>query len=115
VYVLTYDESGGFFDHVAPPQLDAYGLGPPGTDLGHLATGQARPPGEPTRYEHSSTLKLIEAAFGLPTLASLNHTFDTQTPGGKDNAAASGRRTGPPAPPRDGLSSIGTMLECFQF
>ena len=26
-YLLTYDEHGGFFDHVAPPQLDAYGLG----------------------------------------------------------------------------------------
>lgn len=114
VYVLTYDESGGFFDHVVPPQLDAYGLGPrvptwvisPMAKPGHL---------EPTRYEHSSTLRLIEATFGLPTLASLNHTFDTQTPGGKDNAASGGRRTGPPAPPRDGLSSIGTMLECFQF
>ena len=26
-YLLTYDEHGGFFDHVAPPQIDAYGLG----------------------------------------------------------------------------------------
>ncbi|MDQ6605502.1 MAG: hypothetical protein M3Z06_03030 [Actinomycetota bacterium] len=26
-YILTYDESGGFFDHVPPPQVDAYGLG----------------------------------------------------------------------------------------
>ena len=25
--LLTYDEGGGFFDHVAPPQLDAYGPG----------------------------------------------------------------------------------------
>jgi phospholipase C len=25
-YLLTYDERGGFFDHVPPPQLDAYGL-----------------------------------------------------------------------------------------
>src|SRR5262249_60382371 len=28
-YLLTYDESGGFFDHVAPPQLDPSGLRPP--------------------------------------------------------------------------------------
>src|SRR5438445_1680710 len=27
-YILTYDESGGYFDHVPPPQLDPYGLGP---------------------------------------------------------------------------------------
>jgi phospholipase C len=26
-FLLTYDEHGGFFDHVAPPQVDAYGLG----------------------------------------------------------------------------------------
>jgi phospholipase C len=26
--LLTYDESGGFFDHEPPPALDAYGLGP---------------------------------------------------------------------------------------
>lgn len=25
--LLTWDENGGFFDHVPPPQLDAYGLG----------------------------------------------------------------------------------------
>src|SRR5260370_31060175 len=24
---LVYDEGGGFFDHVAPPQVDAYGFG----------------------------------------------------------------------------------------
>ena len=26
-FLLTYDEHGGFFDHVAPPRVDAYGLG----------------------------------------------------------------------------------------
>ena len=26
-YIITYDEHGGYFDHVAPPQIDAYGLG----------------------------------------------------------------------------------------
>jgi phospholipase C len=26
-YLLTYDEHGGYFDHVAPPQVDAYGMG----------------------------------------------------------------------------------------
>ena len=112
VYLLTYDESGGFFDHVAPPQLDAYGLGPrvptwvisPFARPGHL---------EPTVYEHSSTLKFIEAAFGLPTLASINHDFDTRTPS-KNNDAATGR-SGPPAPPRDRLSTIGNLMECFQF
>jgi phospholipase C len=64
-------------------------------------------------YEHSSTLKFIEAAFGLPTLASVNHNFDTRTPS-KNNDAATGH-WGPPAPPRDGLTSVGNLMECFQF
>lgn len=112
-YIISYDESGGFFDHVRPPQLDAYGLGfrvptwviSPFARKGHL---------EPTLYEHSSILKFIEAVFGLPSLASVNHRFDASSPGA-NNDAADGSLTGPPAPPRDGRSDIGDMLECFQF
>ena len=113
-YIITYDESGGFFDHVAPPQLDAYGLGfrvptwviSPYAKKAHL---------EPTVYEHSSILKFIETIFGLPALASINHRFDTATPGGPNNEAAGGSPTGPPAPPRDGRTDIGNLLECFSF
>jgi phospholipase C len=70
---------------------------------------------EPTLYEHSSILKFIEAVFGLPSLASINHQFDAGSPGGPNNDAASGSPTGPPAPPRDGRGDIGDMLGCFQF
>ena len=113
-YILTYDESGGFFDHVPPPKLDAYGLGirvptwviSPFAKPGHI---------EPALYEHASVLKFIEAVFSLPTLASINHRFDASTPGGPDNEAAAGQPSGPPAPPRDGLSSIGSLMECFTF
>lgn len=113
-YIITYDEHGGFFDHVPPPQLDAYGLGmrvptwviSPHAKRRHL---------EPTLYEHSSTLKFLEAVFDLPTLASLNHQFDKSTPGGPNNQAANGAALGPPAPPRDGRSDIGDLLECFAF
>jgi phospholipase C len=66
-------------------------------------------------YEHSSTLKFLEAVFGLPTLASVNHMFDESTPGGPNNAAANGQPTGPAAPPRDGRSDIGNLMECFSF
>lgn len=112
-YLLTYDEGGGLFDHVAPPVFDAYGAGirvptwviSPYAKPGHL---------EATLYEHSSTLKFIEAVFGLPTLASINHAFDTQTPGA-NNDAANGQTYGPPAPPRDGRTDVGNMLECFDF
>jgi len=59
-------------------------------------------------------LKFLEKIFALPTLASVNHQFDQRTPG-KNNDAANGQQYGPPAPPRDGLSFIGDLTECFNF
>jgi hypothetical protein len=41
-------------------------------------------------------LKYLERRFGLSTLASVNHQFDTSTPG-TNNAAANGGASGPPA------------------
>jgi phospholipase C len=110
---FTYDEGGGFFEHVAPPQLDAYGPGfrvpmllvSPYAKRGYVS-GQL--------YEHSSVLKFLERRFGLPTLASVNHQFDTSTPG-KNNDAANGGSTGPAAPPRDGLLQLGDFYEAFDF
>src|SRR6266567_2514085 len=110
---LTYDEGGGFFDHVPPPQFDAYGPGfrvptlvvSPWARRGYIS-GQL--------YEHSSVLKFIERRFGLPSLASINHQFDTQTPA-KNNDAANGKAFGPPAPPRDGLPQLGDFYEIFDF
>jgi len=110
-YLLSYDESGGFFDHVAPPQLDAYGLGPRVPMW--VISPHARPrhvAGE--LYEHTSILKFLETQFELPTLASINHAFDHATPG-TDNDAAAGRPAGPPAPPRDARERIGDLTACF--
>jgi len=114
VYIHTYDEGGGFFDHVPPPLVDAYGLGirvptwviSPFAKPRHL---------EPALYEHASILKFIEAVFGLPTLASVNHAFDSSTPGGANYEASNGNTLGPPAPPRDGRPEIGNLMECFSF
>ena len=113
-YVITYDEHGGYFDHVAPPQLDAFGLGirvptwviSPYAKPGHI---------EPTVYDHVSTLKFIETVFELPTLAATNHLFDVSTPGGGNYEASNGAATGPPAPPRDDREEIGDLTECFTF
>jgi len=110
---FTYDEGGGFFDHVPPPQMDAYGMGfrvpmlvvSPWARRGYVS-GQL--------YEHSSILKFIERRFGLPSLASVNHQFDTSTPG-TNNDAARGQPRGPAAPPRDGLAQIGDFYEAFNF
>jgi phospholipase C len=109
-FLLTYDEHGGFFDHVAPPQIDAYGLGirvPLFVVSPHARKGpivSAHP------ADHTSTLKLIERLHGLPTLASRNHSFDTSTPTGANYNAG-----GAPAPPRDGLATISDLYDLFTF
>ena len=59
-FLLTYDEHGGFFDHVPPPQVDAYGLGvrvPLWVISPYAKRGvvTSRKPAE-----HVSTLKFIE-------------------------------------------------------
>jgi phospholipase C len=100
---------------VSPPQVDAFGLGvriptwvvSPWAKAGHI---------ELTTYDLTSILKFIERVFGLPTLASVNHLFDTATPvGGNYQAAAPGETSGPPAPPRDNRTDIGDLFECFSF
>ncbi|HEY6540975.1 MAG TPA: alkaline phosphatase family protein, partial [Ktedonobacteraceae bacterium] len=112
-FFLTYDEGGGGFDHVAPPQVDAYGMGlrvpmliiSPYAKRGYVS-GQL--------YEHASILKFIERRFNLPTLASVNHQFDITTPS-QYNDAAKGHASGPPGPPRDALAQIGDFYEAFDF
>lgn len=113
-YIFIYDEAGGFFDHVIPPVLDAYGAGIRVPTW--VASPHAKPAHlEPTLYEHSSLLKFIERVFSLPTLASINHQFDSQTPGGANNDAAKGAAFGPPAPPRDARKDVGNLFQCFHF
>jgi phospholipase C len=109
-FLLTYDEHGGFFDHVAPPQVDAYGLGVrvPMWVVSPMARRGVITSRKPA--EHVSTLKLIERMYGLPTLASRNHTFDVSTPTG-----AGYDTNGAPARPRDGLRSISDLYDLFEF
>lgn len=108
-FLLTYDEHGGFFDHVAPPWVDAYGLGVR-VPLWVISPLLRRRGVVTTRRpaEHSSTLRLIERLHGLPTLASRNHAFDRATPSGPRNDTG-----GAPAPPRDGLAAISDLTDLF--
>jgi phospholipase C len=65
---LTWDDPGGFYDHVTPPNLDRFGLGQrvplivisPYAKAGFVSH---------TIYESSSVLKFIEERFGLQPLA----------------------------------------------
>jgi phospholipase C len=84
---LTYDDFGGFYDHVPPPVLDQFGLGARVPML--IVSPYARPGYvSHTQYEPSSVLKFVEERFGLPALASrdaaANDTLDSfnfsQTP-----------------------------------
>ena len=61
---ITWDDFGGFYDHVPPPQYDHMGLGPrvpmiivsPWAKQGYV---------DKTEYEFSSVLKFMERIFGL--------------------------------------------------
>lgn len=82
---ITWDDFGGFYDHVDPPAVDEYGLGlrvpliiiSPYARKGAGGSGMI----SHTQYEFSSVLKFIEEDFGVPPLttrdASANDTTDS--------------------------------------
>jgi phospholipase C len=84
---ITWDDFGGFYDHVAPTQIDKYGLGfrVPLLVVSPFAKGGTI---DHTRAEFSSVLKFIETDFDLPPLtdrdksaADMTQDFDwTQAP-----------------------------------
>jgi phospholipase C len=90
---LTWDEFGGFYDHIPPPQVDGTGMGlrvpllviSPYAKPGFISTG---------RGEFASFDKFIEANFGLPSLGArdardrtggLMNFFDFSSPGNPPN------------------------------
>jgi phospholipase C len=67
VIIVTWDDFGGFYDHVPPPQVDKYGFGPRVPTL--IISPYCRP-GKVchTVFDFTSPLKLIERKFGLHPL-----------------------------------------------
>ncbi len=65
---LTWDEGGGFYDHVTPPSFDQYGPGfrVPCIIISPLVKHDFI---SHTQYETSSILSFIETNFGLPHLS----------------------------------------------
>src|SRR5581483_3852537 len=57
--IITWDDFGGFYDHVAPPQVDQMGLG---FRVGCIVVSPYAKKGvvDHTPYEHSSLCKLAE-------------------------------------------------------
>jgi phospholipase C len=83
---ITFDDFGGWFDHVPPPQVDRLGLGfrvpcivvSPYAKRGFV---------DHTQYEHSSLLKFVETLFQIPPMtardaqsADMTDAFDLTQP-----------------------------------
>ncbi|HWT36358.1 MAG TPA: acid phosphatase [Paraburkholderia sp.] len=68
VVIVTYDENGGFWDHVAPPKGDRWG---PGTRIPAIIVSPYAKKGfvDHTQYDTASILRFITHRFNLPTLA----------------------------------------------
>jgi phospholipase C len=69
--VLTWDDFGGFYDHVAPPRLSHISLGPRVPTI--VISPYARPHFvDRSQLDFTSILKFIEQDFRLPPLTSLD-------------------------------------------
>jgi len=86
--LITWDDYGGFYDHVAPPQVDAYGEGFRVPTL-VISPWAKHAYVDSTLYEFASFLKLVEDNWNLPRL-----------PNNSD---------------RDELTDIGDMSNSFNF
>lgn len=66
--IVTYDENGGFWDHVAPPVVDKWG---PGSRVPALVISPLAKKGyiDHTSYDTTSVLATIEHRWGLEPLA----------------------------------------------
>ena len=73
--IIVWDDYGGFYDHVAPPQVDKFGYGfrvpalviSPYSQVGIVHT----------QYDLTSLLKLVETKFGLTPLTSRDSASNT--------------------------------------
>lgn len=82
VVVVTVDENGGWWDHVAPPKGDRWG---PGTRIPALVVSPFARKGtvDHTVYDTASILRLITRVFQLETLDGLKQRDDAMTARGQ--------------------------------
>lgn len=68
--IVTYDENGGFWDHVTPPKADRWG---PGSRIPTLIVSPFAKKGfvDHTLYDTTSILRFITKRFDLPVLPGL--------------------------------------------
>ena len=73
--VVTYDENGGFWDHVAPPKADRFG---PGTRIPAFIVSPYAKRGfiDHSTYDTTSILRFITHRFALPVLPGIKERDD---------------------------------------
>lgn len=88
---ITYDESGGFWDHVAPPVKSQYGYGPRTPMV--IVSPYARPGVFSQQTTNMSILSFVQHLWGLPPLTPQQATQN-------DLTSAFNFRQAPVAPPQ---------------
>ena len=76
--IITYDENGGFADHVSPPVIDRFG---PGTRVPAIVISKYAKKHfvDHTPYETVSILATLEHRFGLAPLTSRDENANDLT------------------------------------
>ena len=111
--VLTWDEWGGFYDHVAPPQPDRFGMGVRVPML--VISPWAKRGIDHTTYDFTSVLKFIGEDFGLPLLSAARARRRTRsaTRSSSSSRCRAGRRRSrscPAVPPAE-LAATGKHVD----
>ena len=100
--IVTYDENGGFWDHVPPPVVDRWG---PGTRIPTLVFSPFAGRGvDSTPYDTTAILKLIEKRWNLPALS----TRDAAQADMSEHAFNFGRAKVPPREADASIDATGT-------
>ena len=93
---ITYDDFGGFYDHVPPPMVDRWGYG---GRVPMLVISPYAKKGfvDPTQYDHTSTMKFIETRWGLEPLTTRDAAANDLTNAFDFSASGLPTQTGLPA------------------
>ena len=81
VVFITWDDWGGWYDHVVPPEVETWSDGTQfryGTRVGCLVLSPYAKAGyiSKTLHSHVSLVKFVETTFGLPPINSRDHAAD---------------------------------------
>jgi phospholipase C len=129
LFILTYDEHGGYYDHVPPPPALAPDAIPPSVQPGEstydgfarygfrvpaVVVGPYAKPGHVshTLYDHTSILALLERKWNLPAITHRDANANDLTDFIDMAALAAGRPTFPELPPLVAAGDTPDRLAC---